>query len=441
MALQALKFGIVVLLLALGLVAGAQELPSRLSLATIPDKATVTFDGVVREETPTTINGLRPGLHLIQIETAGYLTAKRTVTLTAGQRSSVEIPLERLTGLILVRSVPDGADLEINGAHRGKAPMMITDLSPGQYRIRASSPGYLSRDVEMEVVDRVPKAVLVSLASDSALLTIGSTPPGAAVTINGLSKGVTPCKLDRLPVGENDVVVSLPEYGVYRARIKLQANEEQTLDIPLKALPSALTVLSTPTGARLFVDDKLRGQTPLTLDGLEAGSYVLRAELEGCETQTRTLELIKAEKKVEAFELIRNVGTLSIMAKPDGVSVLVDGVEKGTIMPGSNETVGKLDVELLVGPHVVSLRFKGCGSVEKRITIVKGETITLKEILKRVFVANTRVTLTTGEVLTGVLGEKLPSGDVKLETQLGIYKTLEAVRISTIEPLTPEVKK
>jgi hypothetical protein len=56
-------------------------------------------------------------------------------------------------------------------------------------------------------------------------------------------------------------------------------------------------------------------------------------------------------------------------------------------------------------------------------------------------VANTRITLTTGDVLTGVLGEKLPSGDVKLETQLGIYKTLEAVRISTIEPLTPEVEK
>jgi hypothetical protein len=242
------------------------------------------------------------------------------------------------------------------------------------------------------------------------MLTIGSTPPGAAVTINGLSKGVTPCKLDRLPAGENEIVVALPEYGVYRARIKLQANEEQTLDIPLKALPSVLTVISTPTGARLFVDDTLRGQTPLTLDSLEAGSHVLRAELDGHETQTRTVELNKAEKKVEGFELVRNVGVVSVMARPNGVTVLVDGVEKGAVMPASNEAVGKLDVELPVGTHVVSLRLKGYGSVEKRVTIHKGETVTLKEILKRVFVADTRVTLTTGEVLTGVLGEKLPSG-------------------------------
>jgi len=430
-----------VLWLAPGLPAGGQELPCRLNLSTIPDKATVTCDGIVREETPVTINGLRPGIHLVEVEKTGFLPAKRTFVLSAGQRSSLEIPLERLTGLILVRSIPDGADLEINGAHRGKAPLLITDLAPGQYRIKASSAGYLSRDFEMEVVDRVPKAVLVSLVSDSAMLSIGSVPPGASVTINGLSKGVTPCKLDRLPVGENEVVVSLPEYGVYRARIKLQVNEEQKLDIPLKALPSVLTILSTPTGARLFVDDILRGQTPLTLDNVEGGSHVVRVELDGHETQTRPVELNNAEKKVEGFELVRNMGVVSVMARPNGVSVLVDGVEKGTIMPVSNEPVGKLDVELPVGAHVVSLRFKGYGTVEKRVAILKGETVTLKEILKRVFVADTRVTLTTGEVLIGVLSEKLPSGDVKLETQLGIYKTLESLRISKIESLKPDTAK
>jgi hypothetical protein len=110
-------------------------------------------------------------------------------------------------------------------------------------------------------------------------------------------------------------------------------------------------------------------------------------------------------------------------------------------MPASNEAVGKLDVELPVGAHVVSLRLKGYGSVEKRVTILKGETVSLKEILKRVFVADTRVTLTTGEVLTGVLGEKLPSGDLKLETQLGIYKTLESFRINKVEPLKPGSEK
>ena len=162
-----------------------------------------------------------------------------------------------------------------------------------------------------------------------------------------------------------EVLVSLPEHDVYRATIKLQANEEQTLDVSLKALPSSLCNFSTPSGVKLFVDDTLRGQTPLTLDNLEAGSHVLRAESDGYESETRTVEINKAQKKVEEFQLVRNVGALEVMAKPNGIRVSVDGSEKGIVMPGPDDPVGKLNLELPVGDHRVFLHFKGYGSVEE----------------------------------------------------------------------------
>ena len=371
MAILMSKRGVMVALVALGLQATGQDLSSRLSVSSIPDKATVTCDGVAREETPLTINGLRSGPHLILVEKPGFLPARRTVTLEAGQRSSVDIPLERMTGLVLVKTVPAGADIEINGAHRGVAPLLITDLVFGRYRLKASAAGYLGRNVEVAVEDRIPKAVFISLASDSAILTV----------------------------------------------------------------QSAVSVISTPTGARLFVDDALRGQTPLTLDNLEAGSHVLRVENDGYESEIRAVEINKAQKKVEEFQLVRNVGSLEVMAKPNGIKVVVDGVEKGVVMPEADDPVGKLSLELPVGEHRVSLLFKGYGAVEKRVTIRKGETLVLKEVLKRVFMADTRVRMTTGEIVMGVLGETLPNGDVKLETQIGIYKTLEAAKIAKIEPL------
>ena len=71
------------------------------------------------------------------------------------------------------------------------------------------------------------------------------------------------------------------------------------------------------------------------------------------------------------------------------------------------------------------------------MTIVKGQTVTLKEVLKRAFVADTQVKLITGEIVTGVLGEKLPNDDLLLETQLGIYKTIKAADVSKIEKLVP----
>lgn len=439
MAILIPKHGVFAALFAIGLQVWGQgpELSSRLSVSTIPDKATVTCDGVLRDETPMTISGLRPGTHLVSVEKQGYLPARRTVTLVAGQRSALEIPLERVLGLILIKSIPDGADIEIAGAHRGKAPLLITDLAPGKYRVKASSAGYLSRDVEVEVENRIPKMVLVSLASDSAMLNINSEPAGATVTVNGLSKGTTPCKLDRLPAGDNEVVVSMPDYDVYRSKIKLQANQEQTIDVKLKSQPSVLSVISTPVGAKLFVDDALKGVTPLTVESLEAGSHVLRAEKDGYEPLSRSIEINRAQKKVEEFQLVRNAGTLAVMTKPCGPTLFVDGAEMGVLSSKDNDAVGKLDVELPVGDHTVAIRLKGYASVEKRVSILKGETVSVKEVLKRVFIADTRVIMSTGEILTGIMGEKLPNGDIKLETQFGIFKTIEAGRIDKVEAIPP----
>jgi len=347
----------------------------------------------------------------------------------------VDIKLAQATGLVLLRSTPAGADIEINGAHRGKTPLLLTDLTLGRYRLKASAQGYLSRDVEFEVENRSPQLVTVSLASDSAVLIVKTEPPGASVKVNGLVKGVTPCTLDRLPAGENELIISLPDYVVYRSKIKLQANEEENLVITLKPVPGVLSVISVPTGAKLFVDDKLCGQTPFTLDSVEAGSHVVRAELDGYAPMTRTVEFQQGEKKVEAFQLERNEGKLEVMAKPEGVKVFVDGAVLGVVQLAPDNPVARFSHELAVGPHVVSLQLKGYGAVDRRIAIVKGETLTLKEILKRVFNADTRLKLRNGDVVTGILGEKLPNGDIMLETQIGIYKTFPAMDIEAIEPI------
>ena len=418
-----------------------EEASASLTLATTPDKAMVTCDGLLREETPVTLSGLKAGQHLVLFEKAGYLPARRTVSLTAGQRSSLVVPLERLTGLVLIQSIPDGADLEINGAHRGKAPLLTTDLSPGRYRMKASAEGYLSRDVEFEVVNRIPQKVVVSLASDSATLTVHSQPGGAAVKVNGLTKGVTPCTLDRLPAGANEVTLSLSDYDVYRTVVKLQANSEQSLEVTLKAIPAILSVISTPGGARFFVDDILKGQTPLTLDGMAAGSHAVRAEMDGYDSESRTVELKPAEKTVTEFSLVRNIGRVEITAKPDGILVKVDGAEKGIVSSSSDNPVGKLGFDIPVGDHKIVLSLKGYSPVEKLVTIQKGGTLAIKEVLKRVFTADTLVKLSTGEMISGVLCERLPNDDIKLETQLGIYKTIKAADVLTLEPLKSGNKK
>jgi hypothetical protein len=413
----------------------AQTEGAKIAVSTSPDQATVFCDGIERGASPLSVSGLLAGAHLIVVDKEGYLPAQRTVTVSAEGKSVVDIKLEKPSGLVLLRSTPVGADIEINGAHRGKTPLLLTDLPFGKYRIKASSLGYLSRDVEFEIENRSPQLVSVSLTSDSAVLTVKTEPPGASVKVNGLSKGVTPCTIDRLPAGENEVNISLPDYVAYRSKIKLLANQAESLDITLKPVPGVLSVISIPTGAKLFIDDKLCGQTPLTVDAMDAGSHVIRAEMDGFAPETRTIDFQQGEKKVEELRLERNVGMLEVMAKPDGIKVFVDGTEQGAVMLGQDNPVARFSQDVAVGDHVVSLRLKGYGTVERRVIIEKGKTVTLKEVLKRVFNADTRITLRNGDVMTGILEQKLPNGDIKLETQIGIYKTIAELDIATIEAI------
>lgn len=411
----------------------AQDAPVQLRVTSIPEGAAVTCDGILRDQTPVLLDNLSGGPHLIQAELAGHLPVRRTVTLSPGQKAALELRLEPEKGLVLIHSAPSEAEISIDGANRGRTPLLITDLPLGRYRVRASSAGYLSQEVDLLVENRAPRRVLLSLTSDSANLKVQSTPPGAAVTVNGLSKGVTPCTIERLPSGDNKVVLTLAEYLPYQDTVKLRAGEDHTVEVTLQPLPATLSVVCTPAGAKVFVDERLRGQSPLTLDAIPPGTYTLKVEREGYKSQTRVVEVKRRDTRVEEFTLVRKVGILEVIAEQPGLSVLVDGVERGAFPVGTGKPADPLRIEVGVGEHTVELRKKGYSSLEKRIAIVQGEVVRLREILKRNFVADTVVRLKSGETVSGVAERRFPDGDIEVETRPGIFRTIKGTDVESVD--------
>ncbi len=408
-----------------------------------PEGAMVSCDGVLQDATPLTLRDLEPGAHLIVVEKPGFTEVRKTLSLLQGQRSALELKLEPITGLVLIESVPEGAEIEIGGAHKGRAPLLLTDLPIGRYRLKASSTGYVTREVEFQIVDRIPQKVPVSLASDSARVAISSTPPGAAVTVNGLSRGITPCTVDRLPSGENRIALALQDYLPHEQKVTLQAGDDQAIAVPLKPVPASLSLISTPPGARIFVDGEVRGQTPLTIGTIEPGTHTIRAELAGCEPQTLTVEIGRAQAKVQDIQLIRNTGSFELVTDPSGVSVAVDGQDKGLTEATTPEAPSRvLKMDLPEGEHRLQLSKKGFYSVEKTIAVKRNEVVVVRELMKRKFIADTvvRTKATPPEVLTGILSKRQPNGDVELETKPGIFRTLKAEDVLAVDPLVPDTQ-
>ncbi|MBI2836049.1 MAG: PEGA domain-containing protein [Acidobacteria bacterium] len=121
-------------------------------------------------------------------------------------------------------------------------------------------------------------------------LLIRSTPVGSRVFTNGELKGVTPLALVDLPYGTYNVAVTKAGYMSERRRIVVSGTQPvASVQVRLAALAPAVPptrlgsvfVHSDPPGARVFVDDRSIGATPVMLPDLSPGVHTIRLELPG----------------------------------------------------------------------------------------------------------------------------------------------------------------
>lgn len=129
-------------------------------------------------------------------------------------------------------------------------------------------------------------------------LLVRSTPGGAEVFINGTRRGVTPLAMRDLGLGTYSVRVTRAGYAASEQRVTLDAGRpSRAVEVTLSATraaaaapvaggaaatgPGSLVVDSRPPGARVFVDGKEAGVTPVTIPNLGPGEHTVRLQMMG----------------------------------------------------------------------------------------------------------------------------------------------------------------
>lgn len=414
---------------------------AQVRVTTVPAGALISRNGQPLGEAPQSLADLRPGTHLIEASLAGYRDARRTVHVDGQERMAVELILEPVYGLVLVHSTPPEAEITVNGALRGVTPLLLTDLPLGSHRIELLRQGYQSRAVDLELSDRIPRRVAVDLVSDSAVLTIATTPDGAAVTVNGIERGLSPVTVERIPGGDATLVVSLEGYQPFRRTLRLAPGQTESLNVDLKPAPAQLNIVTLPRGARIYVDNQFRGESPLLLTNLPPATYRVRADLAGHDSMGRDVTLQRAASVVEEFRLQANSGRLEITTEPAGVRVLLNGRPVSVTEPGedgSDRVSAVLAVEdVPVGNRTLLLTREGFHDDRTEVAIERAQTRTLHRRLERRFIPDCEVRTDT-RVYRGVLVEVDPQGNVKLEYRPRAYLTIPAENIRSRRSIPEE---
>jgi serine/threonine-protein kinase len=183
-----------------------------------------------------------------------------------------------------------------------------------------AAPAPTAANSELKTQNSEPKTLkseiinLKSPAPDGHLL-VRSRPAGAKVSVDGKAYGVTPAAIRDLARGAHRVTITHDGYAAQERRFVITASRPaQSMTVALAreraAAPSraqaqaapasrftgALSVDSRPSGAKVFVDGKLVGTTPMALPSVAAGSHAVRLEHDGYRRWSSSVRIVASEQ-------------------------------------------------------------------------------------------------------------------------------------------------
>lgn len=117
-------------------------------------------------------------------------------------------------------------------------------------------------------------------------LVVTSRPEGARVKIDGEERGVTPLTV-RLDAGAHvvEVQTGTAEPRVIPVQIRAGVQTAQYVELQGVALTGSLAIRSEPSGARITIDGRVRGTTPMTVSDLAPGDHTVVLEAGGRKVQ------------------------------------------------------------------------------------------------------------------------------------------------------------
>ncbi len=194
-----------------------------------------------------------------------------------------------VSATLWINSVPQGASVFLKGKKRGKTPLFYRGHQGEELSFQLKLPGYKTR-VENYTLKQLETKQSYSLQSLYPTFTIQSNPPRATVWMAGKPVGQTPFHLKKPPGEQIQFQLSLQGYQARDIQYTFSRKKSRKTYALLKKTPpkprirykphirykprirynhkrAVLMVRSSPSGATVRINGRIRGRTPLRWRG------------------------------------------------------------------------------------------------------------------------------------------------------------------------------
>jgi tetratricopeptide (TPR) repeat protein len=319
------------------------SLVDTLTVISNPGGAKVYLDNKRVGVTPLKLNNVITGDHNLTISKDYFLSKTLDIKVYKGEDNRIEVELEKADITININSNPSEAIVYISGNPEGKTPISLKISLDKDINLKLAKEEYLDREINVKLsnegivihgIDKVFSVkdniadVQIDLVSAPApgSLKIISEPQGALVYLDGIEKGQTPLILTKITPGNREVRVSIPEFDTISKRIDIISNKEALADF---VLGGTVKLLSIPSNARVFINGKLAGNTPLNTNRLPIGSHQVRFSKDKYSDKTITVLIERGQEKEIKVRLLEKKGSLAISSDPSDADVYLNDELKG----------------------------------------------------------------------------------------------------------------
>jgi hypothetical protein len=338
--------------------------------------AAIRVDGQAADRVPRTLE-VAPGRRLIEVEANGFLTFAQWVEVEPGRSSTLNVRLEARppdVGSILITTDEPGAQVAVDGAARGRTPIHVQGLTPGEHTVVVTGAGEAREERTVEVRAGAREVLAVALLPQpepTGSLAVSTEPAGATVVVDGEPRGQTPITVDALSPGEHRLEVSLDGYDPADRITTVVGGERADVAIALTPgtpRPGRIIATASREDAFLIVDGLSRGRVPITLEQIAPGTHAIRVVAQGATPFEMECTIRFGETCTVDAPLVAAPVAVSIRAHHgarfvDGATLRVDGEARELPFEG----------ELPPGEHLVELSAEGYEPFSRTIALSTGD--------------------------------------------------------------------
>lgn len=265
-------------------------------------------------------------------------------------------------------SISGGLSFELGGIYL---------LREGRYQIDAQAAGHEELQTQIDVGEERNQTHRFEFTRLPGRVSFTSEPPGARVTVDGIEVTETPSPEIEVAAGGHRIEYLKDRYqnAVLEAEV-IGRGEAQTLNAVLRPDWADVSIVSTPPGAEILIDDQTTtALTPATVE-VPSGEHEIRLKLAGHRSHRLRIE-VAAEETVSLppITLQQADGLLNITTTPRGAGITLNGRFQGE---------SPLEIAVRSGTRYRVQVFKaGYDAEEKSVSLRSGQAIDLNLTLTR----------------------------------------------------------